>query len=274
MEHVAVQLKLLDASPAIGSRISVSCIIEIFENALDAPEGVLLRPEQGDRKLGLHQVRFVGFSGTGTDLKFANSWGEGWGDDGFGSISEDYFESHATEAWLFRRGDDGHDLPGGFEPFNPRLTPKQLERAWRRKPPHGGKTISPGLRFRWYRVSSLSNHAYTFVGEVVHSTKVRAGWCHVEVGTSKGEWTAIVSELFVWPSQRGKGVARYLLEWARDVAREWRCVTFQVLVREADVVTVNALPHEAIARSLGLAEWHQAPVDGQHGIAAIAGEYL
>jgi len=50
-----------------------------------------------NKRRGGHCIFFVGWNCT--YLKFKNSWGTGWGDDGYGYITKDYLESEMISAY-------------------------------------------------------------------------------------------------------------------------------------------------------------------------------
>ena len=60
-------------------------------------DGQIARPSASARDLGGHAVVVVGYS----DDAFIvlNSWGDDWGDNGFGYIENDYVDNHAVAAW-------------------------------------------------------------------------------------------------------------------------------------------------------------------------------
>jgi C1A family cysteine protease len=77
-------------------------VIEIFQNAyFPFAGGTLAFPSFGEQSLGLHAVLFVDASNETADrtITFLNSWGTGWGQNGFGRLSKDYFTKYCAQLW-------------------------------------------------------------------------------------------------------------------------------------------------------------------------------
>jgi len=55
-------------------------------------------PAPGAVDLGGHAVLVVGYRPDGTFV-VRNSWGAGWGDDGYGYLPTSYVDTHGVEAW-------------------------------------------------------------------------------------------------------------------------------------------------------------------------------
>ncbi len=78
-------------------------LCEALWSGLRRPFGKLPLPESGETEQGVHNV-FVdgGWIQGGDALRFRNSWGEWWGDEGNGLLSREYLERYMVEAWLSR----------------------------------------------------------------------------------------------------------------------------------------------------------------------------
>jgi hypothetical protein len=84
-------LRAADLAPDDGSVLTAG--IEVFDSGFRAPGGHLPLPSPGDRFRGRHSVAIIDVTPS-RDLLFRNSWGQRWGDGGFGTISRAYFEDH------------------------------------------------------------------------------------------------------------------------------------------------------------------------------------
>jgi C1A family cysteine protease len=71
----------------------------VHESFMNARRGRIPMPTEGDPFVGGHALCIVGFEGRKQQLIFANSWGPGWGDAGFGYITYDVFEALLMDAW-------------------------------------------------------------------------------------------------------------------------------------------------------------------------------
>jgi C1A family cysteine protease len=61
--------------------------------------GVIKDPNDGDKQYGGHAICAVGYDDERQLIKFKNSWGTGWGQDGYGYISYDYFTKYNWGSW-------------------------------------------------------------------------------------------------------------------------------------------------------------------------------
>lgn len=73
--------------------------VEIFPEWMEERGGKISLPREGEQSLGGHAVCVMGYSRTGKFFKFKNSWGENWGERGYGYLSFDYLESYCRDAW-------------------------------------------------------------------------------------------------------------------------------------------------------------------------------
>jgi GNAT superfamily N-acetyltransferase len=139
---------------------------------LDSLTGEIPTPPTSKIDSG-HSVEIVGYDETEQKLQLRNSWGNDWGDKGYGQVNFDYFERFVSEAWVI--------IPA------PRLptTPPQngiVERVW-------GITD-------YFASSPL--HGF----EVFDSTRDESiGWSFVV----QRDGYADIEELFVRPAYRGRG---------------------------------------------------------------------
>lgn len=82
----AVKYKLAQNIPVIfGIYVYPS-----FETRTVRETGKIPIPDQRECCKGRHALMFVGYDDDAQAFKFANSWGENWGDHGFGYLSYDY----------------------------------------------------------------------------------------------------------------------------------------------------------------------------------------
>jgi len=82
----------------------------VYESINQSANGNIVLPKTGERVLGGHAVMVVGYDDTkviynanGTKsvgaIKFQNSWGTGWGENGFGYMPYDYIIKGLTSDW-------------------------------------------------------------------------------------------------------------------------------------------------------------------------------
>lgn len=79
--------------------------ITMYESGLSpetARTGILPLPEAKTPSVGGHAVVMVGYDDDKQLVKFANSWGPGWGQRGFGFIPYEFIRKHMYDAWSFK----------------------------------------------------------------------------------------------------------------------------------------------------------------------------
>ncbi len=252
----------------------IRTVLAVYEGCLDAVDGVLQLPETGERFLGHHEVQLMGVDRGGEELLFQNTWGTNWGDEGIGRFSRSYYQMHAKESWVRIIGDQGLNVPQGLEFFDPALKPQELLEGWTREPPERRVALKEGWFIEWFVVESLRTVARTFVGQLRDRNHVKLGWCNLEVGPTDGQMTALVTDLYVWPHYRRRGVARALYDWATSTAEDAGAELLQVTVHEADFESSHEVPRRTIAERFEL-QWFEAhPEDALHGVRGLAARYL
>ncbi len=232
-------------------------VFEVFESAHTAPRGVISFPVTGEQSLGMHSVFVTGYEQSGEIVRFANSWGTGWGKAGHGSVSMDYLRRYLHESWAHRPAKWGPTLskrdrllalPETSREFrdlwmirNPvwqQPLPRRTERNWR-----VGlfETFSPSLGWPVECIQITTGYGLTM------------GWTFVYHAPEDAP-TSEIRELFVMPAFRRLGIGRQLEEIACDRGREWGSERIILFFNEADA-TVG--PVRAAARLFGRARGYE-----------------
>ena len=76
--------------------IGVPCFVEIFYTGSD---GIVSYPNDPDTIYGGHAVCAVGYDDKTRMVKFRNSWGKGWGENGYGYLPYEYIIDFLWDAW-------------------------------------------------------------------------------------------------------------------------------------------------------------------------------
>jgi C1A family cysteine protease len=79
--------------------------IEVYQEAMSpqaAKTGVFQLPIKGAQIVGGHAVVLVAYDDQRKQFKFSNDWGAGWGDRGYGYLSEQYMKDHSSDCWSFK----------------------------------------------------------------------------------------------------------------------------------------------------------------------------
>src|SRR5215510_4511883 len=96
---------LNDVKHALNENGSVVAGISVFQEILSpatAKTGVVPLPVKASTIMGAHAIVLVGYDDATQRVKFVNSWGSKWGEQGFGYLPYEYIEKFMTDAWTFR----------------------------------------------------------------------------------------------------------------------------------------------------------------------------
>ena len=74
--------------------------VAVFSPEWKAPKDIIHLPKEDSWMPGYHAVCLVGYDDYSRSLEFMNSWGQDWGDEGFGWMSYDYLGEHGVTAWV------------------------------------------------------------------------------------------------------------------------------------------------------------------------------
>jgi len=85
---------LHDHGPCV---IGILCFREIFTTGSD---GIVKDPANPNQVYGGHAVAAVGYNKEKQLVKFKNSWGTFWGENGYGYISFNYVNNYMMDAWV------------------------------------------------------------------------------------------------------------------------------------------------------------------------------
>lgn len=78
-------------------------VYESFESPETAKTGIAQMPKKDERMLGGHAVCAVGFDQKTKRFIVRNSWGTGWGMEGYFTIPFQYLETLADDFWTIRK---------------------------------------------------------------------------------------------------------------------------------------------------------------------------
>jgi C1A family cysteine protease len=83
-------------------------VYESFESQQVAQTGIVQLPQTGERTLGGHAVLGVGYDDATKRFIVRNSWGTGWGQQGYFTMPYDYLSNRnlSDDFWTVRRGEN------------------------------------------------------------------------------------------------------------------------------------------------------------------------
>lgn len=232
-------------------------VFEVFKSAHHASGGVLTMPNAGEASLGLHCVLWTGYLNNGSELTFLNSWGKGWGEQGFGSVSRDYLLRYFHEAFVIRRAKWG-PTPSKFHLVAPHsMTEQEFRQRLMVTNPRfvvrerrgSGET----WRYELFEASSPSTEEPVECLNIQNGFGMGMGWAFVRHRQAV-PWITEILELFVWPTFRRMGVGSALEELSRGRAQLWQSSELHLMLHEADSVIG---PLRGAARGFALARGYQ-----------------
>ena len=100
-----------EAVRAVSGQIPVSAAFEIGDDWFDAADGEIPTPRAGDSIVGSHAVSLLEYDADRGAFLFANSWGTGWGDRGFGFLPIEYFDERFVCGWIPRGAGERVPVP-------------------------------------------------------------------------------------------------------------------------------------------------------------------
>jgi len=89
---VELKAALTDGPVPIG----IPCFYEIF---FTGDDGLIEYPENPNQIYGGHAICAVGYDDNTKLVKIKNSWGYGWGENGYGYLPYDYIDDFLWDAW-------------------------------------------------------------------------------------------------------------------------------------------------------------------------------
>jgi GNAT superfamily N-acetyltransferase len=213
-------------------------VVEVFKGAHTADRGIIRHPKPGEPSLGLHAVAIEGYDEATETIGFWNSWGSSWGLGGYGEISFQYAEDFYTESFVTRYAGWG-PTPAKLQKMFEAVDLREYRRLWSIENPRLTYRIpGPGDRNSKYRryesVSPTSSGPVTCL-EIATGFGLLMGWAFLR-HLKKPKPVTQVTELFVWPTFRGLGIARRLESKSVKEALKQQSHEIHLLINEADAV--------------------------------------
>jgi len=100
-----LRLSIEDLKLQISMGRAVVLGVRLFYSFHYANDGRIQLPESGDSPCGSHAVLLVGYDDNEPGFIFKNSWGNEWGDKGYGFIPYSYLLNHGLATYVFSNKD-------------------------------------------------------------------------------------------------------------------------------------------------------------------------
>jgi GNAT superfamily N-acetyltransferase len=232
-------------------------VFEVFKSAHRAPRGVIAFPVTGEESLGMHSVFVTGYEQSGEVIRFANSWGIGWGQAGHGSVSMDYLRRYLHESWASRPAKWGPTLSKRERLLVLPTASREFRDLWMVRNPVWRQPLPRRTEGNWrvclFETFSPSMGCPVECIQIANGYGLTMGWAFVYHAPENAP-TSEIRELFVMPAFRRLGIGRQLEKSACDRGREWRSERMMLFLNEADA-TVG--PVRATARLFGRARGYE-----------------
>lgn len=174
---------------------------DIYSNIpLSDDNGIIRHPSKHDTYKGMHASLVVGYNSSPFKyedgrydigfLQFANSWGNKWGDDGYGYLSYEYFKLYCTEAIIVIPPDVFIDNIRNYWEYDVFINGEQF-RLW--------IGISKG-----YTVSNQNLMVYLL-------SNMEGKLLGYLTASKVGKHTVEIIDFFVWPEYRNCGFGEMIL---------------------------------------------------------------
>jgi len=191
-----------------SSAIRISLSFEMFDNMCYAKNnGIVPLPEKASKKLDIHAVTITGYNSYPHTyyngkievgfFRFANSWGEGWGDNGYGYLPFSYMDNHVIEAFL-------HMPQSMFLSF--------LKSEWMYE------IIYNNANYKiWFGCAMCHTVSYRNIFVIsLFRNGIKLGWL---IASKVGNATIEIIDFFVWPDYRLKGYGSII--WREFLKQEY-----------------------------------------------------
>jgi C1A family cysteine protease len=102
---ISIQADVKQIKDCLKNGQAVMLGIPTYASFIIAPQGRVPMPGANESDTGGHAVLVVGYEEDalqGDWLIFRNSWGDGWGDGGYGYLPYDYIRKYGGETWIIQ----------------------------------------------------------------------------------------------------------------------------------------------------------------------------
>lgn len=242
-----------EAIPSVGVGFNA------FDSIFYLSDGRLTLPVEGERWRGRHYVAVAGWVDAGETLLFPNSWGERWGEQGYGYMSRKYFDAYAdcvVVSYFAHIGLTEDSFGVAPDPTNP-----EWLASWLKPRDRTVKHVEirgNAHELASYRVVSVDWGCPVDVIEIWAAGR-RWAWAHLFHPPGYEGRRSVIREFFVDPSARGRGLGSFLEEACAAQARAEESVRLGLEVDEADRAGEAMARARAFAESCGYSWTTPAP---------------
>jgi GNAT superfamily N-acetyltransferase len=207
-----------------GGMSLVSAAFQITDQWFSALDGIIEEPSvKTPITKKSHAVCLMDYDDNKHTFKFPNSWGNRWGDHGYGYLPYEYFDKYILESWTMNNLKEGRPKP--FKGSEPGLWVLD----WSISDVFGGVL---------YGIELYQSKEDEFIGWTFAVRRWGATFLDVE-------------ELFVRPAFRGLGEGKFFAQELRKLA-EREGLPLRLWIPHADANPANLMRVEKIVKRLAL----------------------
>ncbi len=211
-----------DIGYAFTIQIDFQCFRSIYNTKKD---GVVPMPTVNDISLGRHSVVIEGYEDETDMFYFPNSWGETWGNNGWGAIKRDYIERYGKEVIIISRAKYGftQDKLIANEDYN--SSSKKFIDVWKEE----NKSTRTSIKWNSEKLFIVAYDWINTSGDFIQifdlydSFNQKLGWTHIQIpyqSSAVQDDTGFVIELFVWPDFRRAKYGKLLEKTCSDYLKQ------------------------------------------------------
>jgi GNAT superfamily N-acetyltransferase len=235
--------------------IEVEVGFNVFDSIYRAVDGRLTLPREGEAWRGRHSVVITGWVDDRETLTFRNTWGERWGDSGYGYMSREYFDRYADHASVSMFAATGIKLDSPDQDMASLPDKEWLREYIRPRPRVTQARLISGREHDLvtYRVLSMDWSCPCDILELWTAGR-RWAWAHLYHPSGHEDRRSVLRELFVSPAARRHGLARSLVDEATAIARREGSRRIVIEVQEADGHELGLARARAFASAVSFAD--------------------
>jgi GNAT superfamily N-acetyltransferase len=230
IKHYQRARSLLECKLALNALRPPITSYEVSDDWDHSETGLIPEPSPKDIIAGSHAVPMLAYDDLSRIIRFPNSWGPDWGDEGWGTLSYKYFEERSVESWFLTPGD-------GTKFLSDRLT--------------RGRDLT---RESSHQISLSWGTRDVLTGGVAHAAEVydyqndeRLAWSFFVERCAFLE----IEEFYVRPQYRGQGHANTICREILRLADQLELIP-KLWISFADCELENRPALDAMIRRLGL----------------------
>ncbi len=202
-----------------------------YPSVFNPLDGFISMPSTEEKSIGRHVAGAIGLVDEDT-LLVRHAW-SGWTEDGTAKMSREFFETYCRAAMLVRPWDRG-PLQETVQELLRTSNPDTFQSLWGQS---GGPVFARQADTPWRSLTLSSHPTWSLNFEVPAEVLTLTDHAGVRIGVAvlihEGD-ESVISDLFIWPSYRRRGLGTVLEQFAAERATDSGSRNVIAYVFEAD----------------------------------------